>query len=301
MKLPFKTLDDVETEGKRVLVRVDINCSVDPDTKKITDDSRIDAIVPTLKELSKSKVVLMAHQGRPGSNDFISLEQHTEILRGLSFNAIFVDDIFGDKAKAAIEKVQVGEILVLQNVRMFEGEMKKAPPDEVAKEAIVQELYPLFDLYVNDAFGAAHRNQCSLVGFVPVLPSAAGRLLEEYPNMYAETAARFGDLASQDSKKVAAFFEKYQDRLMFGSDYGNSKKEDEMTEEELKNEIDHHKQTQVQLQEMNATKDKFFSIISHDLKNPFSSLLSISELMVDNFDDMEREDHEAGFSKIIIC
>jgi phosphoglycerate kinase len=67
MKLSFKTLDDVETKGKRVLVRVDINCSVDPDTMKITDDSRIDAIVPTLKELSRSKVVLMAHQGRPGS------------------------------------------------------------------------------------------------------------------------------------------------------------------------------------------------------------------------------------------
>ncbi|MCK5302224.1 MAG: phosphoglycerate kinase [Candidatus Thorarchaeota archaeon] len=179
MKLSFKTLDDVETKGKRILVRVDINCSVNPDTKKITDDSRIDAIVPTLKELSKSKVVLMAHQGRPGSNDFISLEQHTTILQKLGFNAAFVDDIFGERAKAAIEKVQVGAILVLQNVRMFEGELKKAPPDEVAKEAIVQELYPLFDLFVNDAFGAAHRSQASLVGFTTVLPSVAGRLVEK--------------------------------------------------------------------------------------------------------------------------
>ncbi len=189
MKLPFKTLDDVETEGKRVLVRVDINCSVDPDTKKITDGSRIDAIVPTLKELSKSKVVLMAHQGRPGSNDFISLEQHTEILRGLDVNATFVDDIFGEKAKAAIEKVQVGEILVLQNVRMFEGELKKAPPHEVAKEAIVQELYPLFDLFVNDAFGAAHRSQASLVGFTTVLPSVAGRLVEKEIRILTEATA----------------------------------------------------------------------------------------------------------------
>jgi phosphoglycerate kinase len=90
-----------------------------------------------------------------------------------------VDDIFGERAKAAIEKVQVGEILVLQNVRMFEGELKKAPPDEVAKEAIVQELYPLFDLFVNDAFGAAHRSQASLVGFTTVLPSVAGRLVEK--------------------------------------------------------------------------------------------------------------------------
>ena len=165
--------------GKRILIRVDMNCSVDPKTKTITDSSRIDAIRKTLEDLSQSKVVLMAHQGRPGSDDFISLEQHTEILRKLGFDASFVDDIFGEKAKDAISKVKNGEILVLQNVRYFEGELKKAPPEEVAKEALVQELYPLFDLFVNDAFGAAHRSQASLVGFTTVLPSVAGRLVEK--------------------------------------------------------------------------------------------------------------------------
>jgi phosphoglycerate kinase len=179
VKLPFKTLDDVEYEGKRVLIRVDINCSLDPETKIITNDSRIMAMTPTLRELSKSKVVMMAHQGRPGSNDFISLEQHTEILRKLGFNARFVDDIFGEDAKMAIMTVEVGEILVLQNVRMFDGELKKAPIDEVAEEAIVQELYPLFDLFVNDAFGAAHRSQASIVGFTKFLPSVAGRVMEK--------------------------------------------------------------------------------------------------------------------------
>ena len=103
--LPFKTLDSVEYEGKRVLIRVDMNCSLDPETKEITNDSRIMAMTPTLRELSKSKVVLMAHQGRPGSNDFISLEQHTEILRKLGFNARFIDDIFGETAKMAIMTV----------------------------------------------------------------------------------------------------------------------------------------------------------------------------------------------------
>jgi phosphoglycerate kinase len=179
LSLPFKTLDDVEYEGKRVLIRVDMNCSLDPDTKIITNDSRITAMTPTLHELSKSKVVLMAHQGRPGSDDFISLEQHTEILRNLGFKATFVDDIFGGKAKEAIEKVEVGEILVLQNVRMFPGEMKKASVDEVAQEPIVQELYPYFDLFVNDAFGAAHRPQASIVGFTKYLPSVAGRVMEK--------------------------------------------------------------------------------------------------------------------------
>jgi phosphoglycerate kinase len=179
MQLPFKTLDDVEYENKRVLLRVDINSSIDPDTKEILDASRIEAIGPTLKELSESKVVLMAHQGRPGSDDFIFLKPHTSIIKDLGFDAHFVNDIFGSTAKQAIKSVKTGEILVLQNVRMFEGELKKAPPEEVAKEPLVQELYPLFDLFVNDAFGAAHRSQASLVGFTTLLPSVAGRLFEK--------------------------------------------------------------------------------------------------------------------------
>jgi phosphoglycerate kinase len=179
MNLTFKTLDDVDLVGKRVLIRVDMNCSVDPETKQITDISRIEAVQETLQELQPSKVVLMAHQGRPGSDDFISLEQHTKVLKNLGFNASFVDDIFGQKAKEAISHVKDGEILVLQNVRYFEGELKKAPAHEVAQESLVQELYPLFDIFVNDAFGAAHRSQASLVGFTTVLPSVAGRLVEK--------------------------------------------------------------------------------------------------------------------------
>ncbi|MFW9962056.1 MAG: phosphoglycerate kinase [Candidatus Sifarchaeia archaeon] len=179
MNLTFKTLDDVDVIGKRVLLRVDINCSVDPQTKQITDSTRIESIRETLEELSKSKVVLMAHQGRPGSEDFISLEQHTKILNDLGFKASFVNDIFGKKAKRAISQVNDGEIIVLQNTRYFEGELKTAPAQEVAQEQIVQELYPLFDLFVNDAFGAAHRSQASIVGFTTVLPSVAGRLVEK--------------------------------------------------------------------------------------------------------------------------
>ncbi|MHA2178063.1 MAG: phosphoglycerate kinase [Candidatus Thorarchaeota archaeon] len=189
MNLTFKTLDDVEFKGRRILIRVDMNCSVDPVTKQITDISRIEAIQQTLHELSSSKVVLMAHQGRPGSDDFISLEQHTEALKNLGFKASFIDDIFGQKAKEAISQVRDGEILVLQNVRYFEGELKKAPASEVAQEPLVQELYPLFDLFVNDAFGAAHRSQASLVGFTTVLPSVAGRLVEkEIRTLTAATA-----------------------------------------------------------------------------------------------------------------
>lgn len=177
--MPFKTLDDVEYAGKRIIMRADMNCSVDSETKEITDSSRIEAILPTLEDLSKSTVVLMAHQGRPGSDDFISLRPHTEILQKHGIRASFVDDIFGDEAKSSIKDLELGEVLVLQNVRYFDGELKKAPVEEVAKEPLVQELYPLFDLFVNDAFGAAHRSQASLVGFTPYLPSVAGRLMEK--------------------------------------------------------------------------------------------------------------------------
>ncbi|MCK5150444.1 MAG: phosphoglycerate kinase [Candidatus Thorarchaeota archaeon] len=189
VELPFKTLDDIDYEGKRVLIRVDMNCSLDPDTKRITDDSRIIASLPTLKELSKSKVALMAHQGRPGSSDFISLKQHTERMKELGLKATFVDDIFGEKAKTAIKNLKDGEIVVLENVRMFEGELKKAPPHEVAETALVQELYHLFDFFVNDAYGAAHRSQASTVGFTTVLPSAAGRLVEKEIRILTEATA----------------------------------------------------------------------------------------------------------------
>lgn len=189
LQFGFKTLDDVEVEGKRVLLRLDINCSVDPDTKKLTDTSRIEATKPTLKDLAESRVVVLAHQGRPGSDDFIPLEQHTEKLRQMGFDATFVDDIFGEKAKKSIRKTKPGEILVLQNARYFDGEMKKGPAKELAKEAIVQELYPLFDLFVNDAFGAAHRSQPSIVGFTVVLPSVAGRLVEKEIGILTQATA----------------------------------------------------------------------------------------------------------------
>jgi len=162
---------------------------LDPKTKEILDDSRIVATLPTLKELSKSKVVIMAHQGRPGDEDFTSLERHAEVLKKKGLRTAFVDDIFGEKAKDAIKKVKVGELLVLQNTRYFDGEMKTGTPEEMSKEPIVQELYPLFDLFVNDAFGAAHRAQPSIVGFTAVLPSVAGRLVEkEIRTLTAATA-----------------------------------------------------------------------------------------------------------------
>ena len=178
----FLTLDDFNVKDKVVLVRVDFNSPVDPQTKKILDDTRIRAHgESTIRELSEkgAKVVILAHQGRPGEPDFIPLEQHAQILGGILGKPVkFVDDVYGEKAKKAIRELKSGEILVLDNVRKFPGERKKASPEEHAKSELVANLAPLADLFVNDAFAAAHRSHASIVGFTAVLPSAAGRIME---------------------------------------------------------------------------------------------------------------------------
>ena len=178
----YLTLDDFNVKNKVVLVRVDFNSEIDPETKKVTSDVRIRAHAETtIKELAEkgAKVVILAHQGRKGEADFTPLKQHAEILgKILKCPVKYVDDIYGEKAQNAIKNLQSGEILVLGNVRGFDGETKKGTPEEHAKTPLVQNLAPLADLFVNDAFAAAHRAHVSMVGFTAVLPSAAGRIME---------------------------------------------------------------------------------------------------------------------------
>jgi len=181
--LGIKTLDDVQVENKTVLVRVDFNSPIDPATGKILDDSRIRMHAEkTIRELvnKKAKTVLMAHQGRKGSSDFVSLQEHAKVLSSiLGLNVKFVDDIFGEKAKNAIRNLSPGEVLLLENVRFWDGETKKAPAEEHAKSEMVRELAPLIDVYVVDAFAAAHRLHVSMVGFAPVVKEVViGRVME---------------------------------------------------------------------------------------------------------------------------
>jgi phosphoglycerate kinase len=178
----YLTLDDVELAGKTVLVRVDFNSPIDSETKKILDDTRIRTHgETTIKELVEkgAKVVVLAHQGRPGEPDFIPLEQHAEALSKVLGKRIkYTNSIFDEKVLNAIKELQNGDVLVLENVRMFAGEQKKGSPEEHAKSEMVVKLAPLFDLFVNDAFAAAHRSHVSIVGFTAVLPSVAGRVME---------------------------------------------------------------------------------------------------------------------------
>jgi phosphoglycerate kinase len=178
----FLTLDDVDVEDKVVIVRVDFNSPVDPETKKILDDSRIRASgESTIKELAEkgAKVVVLAHQGRKGDSDFIPLKQHAEILAKVLGKPVkYVDDLFGEKAKDAIKELNSGEILVLENVRVYGAETEEGTPEEQAKKELVVNLAPLADLFVNDAFSAAHRAHVSIIGFTAVLSSVAGRVME---------------------------------------------------------------------------------------------------------------------------
>jgi len=178
----YLTMDDFDFEGKTVLVRVDFNSPIDSETKKILDETRIRRHAEiTIKELIQkdAKVVVLAHQGRPGEPDFVPLKQHAEVLsRILGKSVKYVDDVFGEKAQKAIKSLKNGEVLVLENVRTFAGERKKGTPEEHARTEMIRKLAPLADLFVNDAFAAAHRAHVSIVGFTAVLPSVAGRIME---------------------------------------------------------------------------------------------------------------------------
>ena len=206
----YNTLDDFNLEGKTVLLRVDFNMPLDKENFEILDTTRIKRALPTIKELveKNAKTVILAHQGRQGSWDFINLEKHVKALENLLGKTVtFIDDIYGEKAQNAIKNMQPGQVIMLDNVRKFDGETDKKTAEEHAQSELVQNLYPLADFYVNDAFAAAHRKQCSLIGFTAVLPSAAGRLLEkelttlskiianpEKPSVFLFGGAKFSDV-----------------------------------------------------------------------------------------------------------
>lgn len=213
----IKTLDEVEVGGRRVFVRVDINSPIDPSTGNILDDSRIRLHTETtIRELAEkgARVVVIAHQGRKGDPDFTSLRSHAQVMsRILGFDVKFVDDIFGGKAREAIERLAPGEVLVLENVRMWDGETKKATVEEHARSELVKSLGPYVDVFVVDAFAAAHRAHASLVGFMPVARHVvAGRIMERELRALAVVRTRprrpciyvLGGAKAEDAADVAS-------------------------------------------------------------------------------------------------
>jgi phosphoglycerate kinase len=178
----IKTLDDVDVSGRKVLLRLDLNSPIDPDSGEFLDDRRFISHRETILELldNDAAVVCLAHQGRPGEQDFTTLEKHGRRLSEITGKTIeYVDDIFGSNAKNTIKSLNKGGIIMLENLRFYSEEVLKRPSDVQAKTLMVQGLAPLADYFVNDAFAVAHRSQPSVVGFPVVMKSCAGRLMEK--------------------------------------------------------------------------------------------------------------------------
>ncbi|MBE6494169.1 MAG: phosphoglycerate kinase, partial [Methanosphaera stadtmanae] len=182
MEYEFNTMDDFEFEGKTVLLRVDINSPVDPLSGALLDDTRMVLHSKTISELSDrgARVVILAHQSRPGKSDFTPLKQHALALSNIINKDVeYVDSIFSKQAQDTIKNMVDGEIVLLENMRFYSEEMPKLTIDEQKNTHLVKTLAPLADYFINDAFAAAHRSQTSLIGFSQVLPSLVGRVMEE--------------------------------------------------------------------------------------------------------------------------
>jgi phosphoglycerate kinase len=169
----FRTLSDLDPSGKRILVRVDLN--VPMENGAVTDATRLERILPTIRELSDKggKVILLAHFGRPkGVDPRESLRPvSAELARHLGKPVAFAEDCIGIEAQAAVLAMADGDVLCLENTRFHKDEEKNDP-------AFVAALGALGDVYVNDAFSAAHRAHASTDGLAHKLPSYAGRTMQ---------------------------------------------------------------------------------------------------------------------------
>jgi phosphoglycerate kinase len=173
----FRTLDELDVGGRRVLLRVDLNVPVDDD-HMVTDDTRIQRLVPTLTELAErgARTILMSHFGRPKGrrNEEMSLRflamPLSQVLDGADIAV--VGDCVGAGAEAAVASLRPGAYALLENLRFHPGE-------EANDDAFADKLARLGDVYVNDAFSVSHRAHASVVGLPARLPHAAGRLMQE--------------------------------------------------------------------------------------------------------------------------
>lgn len=183
----MRSIDDLALEGSKVLLRVDINSPIDPETGRIANDNRLDKSLRTIEDVVSrdAAVVMIAHQGDTlDYQNLVSLAEHAERLaEKLGRSVAFIDDVAGPAARARIEALEPGELLLLDNLRYLTEEVStfenavKLSAEEMVTTYLVRSLAPLFDFYVNDAFAAAHRNAPSMVAFQQVLPFAGGRLL----------------------------------------------------------------------------------------------------------------------------
>jgi phosphoglycerate kinase len=172
--MAFRTLDDLQVKGKRVLVRADLNVPVADG--KVTDATRIERQAPTIRELAEkgAKVIVLSHFDRPKGKvvPSMSLKVLVEPLsKAIGRKVAFADDCIGPKAEQAVAALKDGEVLLLENTRFHKGEEDNDP-------GMAKQLAALGDIFVNDAFSAAHRAHASTEGVARLLPNAAGRSMQ---------------------------------------------------------------------------------------------------------------------------
>ncbi len=156
-----------------------MNCPIDPETLEISGTKRIEEAIRTLDSLKDAKVVIGSHQGRVGNNEYTGMDKHAKVLEKLMNRKIkYVEDTIGEAAQNAIKKLEQGEILLLDNLRLCAEENYEFTPENAAKTIMVSRLSKLFDLCVLDSFPSAHRSHPSIVGFPQVLPACAGKIVE---------------------------------------------------------------------------------------------------------------------------
>ena len=188
--MEFGTLAELGRVTGTVLLRLDLNSPIDPFSNQILDDKRFREHLPTIERLRDARLVIITHQSRPGKKDFTTLSAHAGRLSRLLRRPVrYLDDIIGARARDAVRSLSSGDILMLENVRFSAEENLKMKPEEAAKTLLVQGLAGMGDLFVNDAFGTAHRSQPTMVGLPLAMPSVAGLLMEREVAMLSRALA----------------------------------------------------------------------------------------------------------------
>ena len=234
----FLTMDDYELSGENVILRIDINSSINPENGDLLDDTRIKRHSATVKELSdkNARVIVLAHQSRPGKLDFVNLEKHGKRMSEIIEREIkFVDDIYGEKAIQEIKNIKDGQIILLDNVRFDKEEinLKTFENDNFKAQSnakMVKTLAPHASYFVNDAFAASHRCQPSLVGFSDYMPALAGRVMQRELDFLGKAIssgptpriAVLGGSKAADSVSIAEnFLEKGVEQILTGGVVAN--------------------------------------------------------------------------------
>ena len=237
-KRSFLTMDDYQLGGQNVILRIDINSSINPENGDLLDDTRIKRHSATVKELSdkNARLIILAHQSRPGKLDFVNLKKHGERMSQIIDRKIkFIDDLYGNKAIEEIKNIKDGEIILLDNVRFDKEEIELNKFidnnfDIQKNSTMVRKLAPHASYFINDAFAASHRCQPSLIGFAEHMPALAGRVMQRELDFLGKAIssgptpriAVLGGSKASDSVAIAEnFLEKGVEKVLTGGVVAN--------------------------------------------------------------------------------